>query len=67
MRIVLEPTTDGRWQIWGSWPEEWSEIPGAWICTVAQAELGRRVQQLVVDEAAARLRGTRRRTKGAGG
>lgn len=67
MRVCAWPQPEGRWAIYAAWYERDEPEEGVWIATVAQAELGRRVQLLVDAEATARLRRSRRRTKGAGG
>ena len=61
MRITLEPTTDGRWQLWVAWGPDPDADLGVWIRTVAQAELGRRIDELVVAEQLAGTASLRRR------
>lgn len=64
MRITLEPTTDGRWQIWlTEWPED--AIPkGEWGGTYTVGRLPGRVKQLVTAVQSANLAELRRIARG---
>jgi len=47
MRIHLEPTTDGRWQIWlEDWPEDYQPA-GVWGGTYTPRACAARVKELL--------------------
>jgi hypothetical protein len=67
MRIVLEPTTDGRWQVLiDEWPIE-AIPPGEWYFTGSWNQVRKTLDLLVGLPPFTESVKVRRRTKGSGG
>lgn len=67
MRITLEPTTDGRWQIWYCEAPEELVPEGMWLHTVRQDDLVVTLRRLIGAAQLADPARLRRRSKGSGG
>jgi hypothetical protein len=67
MRITLEPTTDGRWQIWLCDDPIDPRPEGMWMHTVAPAAVAKWVGRLVAKEQLAHRASLRRSAARSGG